>query len=291
MTYSLGADPLFKYAVEYILILKKYERAVPIVKQKISELVKDKRMVDAFILLSGLYEAIGEEDIENALLTIGEELVIGDQSYSDNVLDLADKAIENGNNTGRLIKGSIYRLLGKPDKALRSFTEYIKLGGEVSDELSAEMEAMTRNTVLDEGYSLIFEKPEEALKQLLPMYKSESNNPRYLYSIAVAYRNLENYDKAIYYLEEARAIDSGYIDVLNELGLNYSMLNDYTTAEKYFRAVYEASMDLGPLTNLIISLFNLKRNEEAYKLYLTALKKAPEDEILREIKKFYIDGK
>jgi len=289
MTYSLGADPEFKYGNEYVLILKKYDKAVPIVKQKISELVRDKKLVDAFILLSGLYEAIGEEEIENALLTVGEELVISDSSYSDNVLSIAEKATENGNITGKLIEGSVYRLLGNTEKALRSFTEYVKGGGEVTDELSSEMEALTRNTALDEGYSLILEKPEEALKQLLPMYKTESNNPRYLYSIAVAYRNLENYDKAIYYLEEARAIDSGYIDVLNELGLNYSMLNDYTTAEKYFRAVYEASMDLGPLTNLIITLFNLNKNDEAYNLYLTALRKAPSDEILKEIKKFYID--
>lgn len=289
MTYSLGADPEFKYGNEYVLILKTYDKAVPIVKQKISELVRDKKLVDAFILLSGLYEAIGEEEIENALLTVGEELVISDTSYSDNVLSIAEKATENGNITGKLIEGSVYRLLGNTEKALRSFTEYVKGGGEVTDELSSEMEALTRNTALDEGYSLILEKPEEALKQLLPMYKTESNNPRYLYSIAVAYRNLENYDKAIYYLEEARAIDSGYIDVLNELGLNYSMLNDYTTAEKYFRAVYEASMDLGPLTNLIITLFNLNKNDEAYNLYLTALRKAPSDEILKEIKKFYID--
>lgn len=288
MAYTLGIDPDFRYGAQYRLILNSGENPGMTVKAKAHDLMKSKRNEEAFILLLGLYEASGDEDIENALLMLGEELTLKDKAYSDNVLEIADKAIDNGNNYGNLIKGSIMRILGKDTEALLLFRTYIENGGEETDELSSEMEKLDRDGKLTEGYEMITDNPDGALKKLLPFYDSEMGNSRYLYSIAVAYRNLKNHDKAIYYLEEAMANDPGYSDIVNELGINYSMVGEDNKAQEYFRKVYEATGDIGPLTNLVISLFKTGNTEEAVRYFNEAERKAPDDEILKEIRKFYM---
>lgn len=288
MAYCLGADPNFKYGDSYVLILKGFAPAPGMIKHKAAELVKQGKRSEVFILLAGLYEAAGDEEIETALLTLREELALKDIAYGDNVLHLADTAIANGNNHGRLIKGSILRLLGKIGEALSFFRDYVANGGEETPELAEVMEGLDRTDTLDSGYALVHDKPAEALETLLPLYKSESSNPRYLYHLALAYRNLGNHDKAIYYLEEGRLLDNAYLDILNELGINYAMLDDQRTAEAYFRKVYEASGDIAPLTNLIICLFDQGKAEEGRQLFEIAQKKLPGDEILAEIKKIYL---
>lgn len=61
------------------------------------------------------------------------------------------------------------------------------------------------------------------------------DNPTVYYYVAVAYRMLENYDKAIYYLNKALEIDNGLIDAVNELAINYAALENYDIAIKYLR--------------------------------------------------------
>ena len=55
------------------------------------------------------------------------------------------------------------------------------------------------------------------------------------YYLGVAYRKLENYEKAIYYLNESLGRESGIYEVVVELGINYACINDFESAIKYLR--------------------------------------------------------
>ena len=289
MAYALALDPDFKFAPQYLEMLKGYPLTETILKKKIADLFNAGQKVEAFILLKGLYEVAGDEETENILLATGEELAIDDSEWLDEVLELADLAIENGNPTGYLIKGSLEGVRGNEGNSLFALKKYIELGGEETSELSTRIEELSRNTKADEAYAMLYDDPKGALKIFLELYSLEGTNPRLVYSIAVAYRLLENYEKAIFYLEDAQALDPGFFDVLNELGLNYALLNDYVTAKDYFKAIFNATHEFGPMTNLIICMFNLGETEEALELYRQAEEIKPDDEILEEIRKAYLD--
>lgn len=77
------------------------------------------------------------------------------------------------------------------------------------------------------------------------------------------------------------------MDVLHELGLNYALLEDFATAKAYFQTVYDAGHELGPMTNLIIALYEIGEVSEAEYLFLKAMEAAPQDDILLEIDRVY----
>lgn len=289
MAYASAIDPEFKYAPEYRLMLRGHPLTEAVLKQNIAKLYREKKATEAYILLKGLFEVDGEEETENLLLAAGEELALRDPSFLSEVMELAELAIENDNRTGWLIKGSLESAQGQEESALAALKNYIAHGGEKTPEVLSRMEELDRNTKAEEAYSLLYDDPKASLKILLELLPSEEDNPRLIYSIAVAYRLLGNHEKAIFYLEEAQALDPAYLDVLNELGLNYALIGDHITASRYFRTVYETIRDIGPLTNLIISLFNLGEQEEAIALYQEAKRQYPDDEILDEIQRIYLE--
>lgn len=289
MAFALAVDPDFKYAAEYRAMLKGYEAAEPILKSKIAGLYDDGRQGDAYILIKALYEIAGDEETENILLSTGEELALKDPQWGDEVLEVTDLAIDNGNANGYLIRGSLLGARGDETGALTALRAYVTSGGELTAELAERLETLDRDTRAETAYQGIFEDPTGSLKALLELYPLERANPRLIYSIAVCYRLLGNHEKAIFYLEEAQALDPGYVDVLNELGLNYALINDYMTARDYFRAVFKATREVEPMTNLILSLFQTGETGEAMELYRQAAEIAPEDEILREIRRVYLD--
>ncbi len=288
MAYALALDPDFTFVPQYRAMLKGYALTETILKKKVSELLKADQKEEAYILLKGLYEVTGDEETENVLLSTGEELALSDGEWMDEVLSLSELACENGNKNGWLIKGSLEGAVGNDRNSLTALKKYIELGGEETTELITRIEELERNTKAEEAYEMLYEDPKGALKIFLELYTLEASNPKLIYSIAVAYRLLGNYEKAIFYLEDAQALDPGFFDVLNELGLNFALLDDYATARDYFRTVFEATHEFGPMTNLIICLFNLGETDEALELYRQAQEINPEDDILTEIRKAYL---
>lgn len=289
MAYALALDPEFKYAPQYRKMLKGYASSEAILKKKVAQLFGQKQKVEAYILLKGLYEVAGDEETENILLSAGEELALEDRDWLDEVLAFTDLAIANGNKNGWLIKGSLEGVRGNEPASLAALKKYIELGGEETSELSTRIEELERDTKAEEAYAMLYEDPKGALKIFLELYNLEADNPKLVYSIAVAYRLLGNHEKAIFYLEDAQAVDPGFFDVLNELGLNFALLEDYKTALGYFKTVFEATHEFAPMTNLIIALFQVGETEEARALYEEALAMDPNDEILAEIRKVYLD--
>ncbi len=291
MAYAAGSDEDFKYLPEYKKILFNFPEAEKIIKAKTAELTKsENKSEDVIIMLMGLNEIFGGNDTEDILLSFLEEKSLKNPEYNDLALKYSDIAVENKNRNGHLIKGSVLSSMGKRGEALTELREYIRQGGEETPELTLKMDEMKRQEDLENAYSLIAEKPSEALAVMLPYYRTDSDSPALLFNIARAYRNLTNYEKAVYYLNEALALDPEYADVIHELGINYAMMGDYKTAEGYLRRVYEATKEFGPMSNLIIALFSQGKNDEAQYLLSKAEEIKPGDEILEAIKRTYLGG-
>lgn len=288
IAYSIGADNEFRYKEIYTKIFKAFKDSSIIVKKKSSQLFKNKKLLDSFILLNGLNEIERNVEVENTLLNLIEELSIKDYEYIDNGFIIADRAIANNNINGYLIRASLNRMKKDDEKELLDLREYLRLGGTESSEITDELKLLERNTQISEAYQNVIDKPLDALEVLLTYYNEEKNNPKLLLNIAVCYRLLNNNAKAIIYLEEAMALDNEYLDVVNELGLNYAMLNDFKTASTYFEPVFKATGEMAPLTNLMICYFNLDEKEKAMDLFEKAKHIDPDDEILQIIEKTYL---
>lgn len=127
------------------------------------------------------------------------------------------------------------------------------------------------------------ESPEKSIGLLLSLVDVFDSNPLLYYYLGVAYRKLDNYEKAIYYLNESLNIESGILEVVNELGVNYACLGDFETAIKYFKKGFEASKDVEICTNIVMCYLNLGDKENA-KLHLDIAKKLnPEDEVVVDL--------
>ena len=84
------------------------------------------------------------------------------------------------------------------------------------------------------------------------------------------------------------AIESGILEVVNELGINYACLGDYEEAIKCIKKGFEASRDVEICTNIIMCYLNLGDEENA-KLHLDIAKKLnPDDEIVQKIERMFI---
>ncbi len=118
---------------------------------------------------------------------------------------------------------------------------------------------------------------------LLSLVEEFEDNPLMYYYLAIAYRKLENYEKAIYYLTESIQRESGILEVIVELGVNYACLEDFEEAIKYFKKAFEVSREVEICTNIIMCYINLNKLEDA-KLHLEIAKNLkPEDEIVLEL--------
>ena len=130
---------------------------------------------------------------------------------------------------------------------------------------------------------MLKEFPEKSLQSLLELVEVFESNPLIYYYIGVAFRRLQKFEEAIHYLRESIKIESGILEVVVELGLNYACLGEYEEALVYFKKAFEASRDVEICTNIIMCYINLKDMKNA-KLHLAIAKELnPEDEIVKEI--------
>lgn len=283
MYYVSGADPSFDMVPLYQTILTSLDRR-DLIKGLSAKLIKENNKEEALIYLLGLYTIHKEKDVLINMLSLLEELSLDKTMYRDALSLYATKATEVGVKEGHLFKGSYLRLTADFRGALFELREYLRLGGEETNEISMELEFLDRKARIIEGEEILYEDPQKFLSLILPLLEREEDNPRLLLMIGMAYRMLNHPEKAIYYLNEALAIDQTYVDVLNELGINYAALGDYEKAVEYFRALFEQVRTIEILTNLIMSYINLKDYEAAKEHIAIGELMDPEDEILLEIK-------
>lgn len=103
------------------------------------------------------------------------------------------------------------------------------------------------------------------------------------YYIAVGYRIIGNYEKAIYYLMEAINIDSNMPEIVNELGINYASLGNFDKAIEFLRKAFEVTKSVEICTNLIMCYINSGKIEDAKNHLEIAKRLDPKDEIVLQL--------
>ncbi|MDD3223931.1 MAG: tetratricopeptide repeat protein [Clostridium sp.] len=287
MFYVIGGDPDFKYNKIYDKILKaNCTEAVNYVKGIIFDEVKSKSYEDAYILLKGLISI--EENAENydKLFIVLEKLISIDSDYKTEYTKMLDKSEKlKDYNVSYYKKALFYYDEKKYEDSWYNLNTYIEKTGDRSKDVIQLKHVLTNIRSYEKGKNLLHRDPNSALNYLLPLTDEFGDDPILYYNIAVAYRILKSYDKAIYFLNEAMAIDSNYADIVNELGINYAALGDYDTAIKYLRKAFEVTKSLEICTNLIMCYLNIGDKKEAKMHYDIAKKINPKDEILVKIGK------
>lgn len=287
MFYVLGADEKFKFNDAYAKILNSIKDSSKYIKGIVAKEVNDNNLVDAYIFLRGLLRMESSEEIFDKALIVIDELRKNDGKYEDEELYIIDKAKKVPKYSNPyLLEAILYNDKDDYDRAYSSLNNYLSLGGENNQQISDFMKEVKNNKDFNKGKNEVHELPEEALKLLIPLLNENENNTTLLYYVAIAYRELENYEKAIYYLSVALEKDNSLVEVVNELGLNYACLEDYKDAIMYFKKAFEATRSIEICTNIIMCYLKLGDYKNA-NLHLELGKKLKgDDEVLKDIEKY-----
>jgi tetratricopeptide (TPR) repeat protein len=284
MFYVLGIDENFKYSAVYKSMLLSIPNGVSFIKGIIFNEVKQEHYEDAYIFLKGLTQL--EQNIENfdKLLSLSEGIRAKDKSFKVEELGIIEKAKAIDNySLPFLYEAIIKRESGDFDSALYAINTYIERGGQKTAEVSEFIHSLKCIVNYERGKELLYENADGALKLLIPLLDEYADNASLYYNIAVGYRILENYEKAIYYLNEALAIDDALVEVANELGINYAFLGDFGKAIQYLRRAFEATKSVEICTNLVMCYLNSGDIEQARNHFELARKLDENDEIVREL--------
>lgn len=284
MFFVLGADKNFKFNEDYKKMLFNIDDSSIFVKSKIAKNVKEGKLQEAFILLKGLTEIDDDIEVYDKAITIAEELRTKDKSFKDEELEVIENAkLKDNYALPYFYEAIIRREEGDYEKALFCINNYISRGGEQTLEITEFKESLKAITEYEKAKELLYDEPSEALKILLSLLDQFADDAAMYYYIAVAYRILENYEKAIYYLNEALSIDSDIIEVVNELGINYASLNDYEKAIAYFRKAFEVTKSIEICTNITMCYLNSGDIKNAKNHLDIAKKLDPNDEIVLQL--------
>jgi tetratricopeptide (TPR) repeat protein len=284
MFYIMGADGNFRFNEEYKKMLSNIENSVIVVKNKIAKNVKERKLQDAFILLKGLLKIDDSIEVYDKAITIIEELRTKDKSFKDEELEVIESAkLKESYALPYFYEAIIRREEGDYEKALFCINNYISRGGEQTLEITEFRESLKSIIEYEKAKELLYDEPNESLKILIPLLDQFSDDASIYYYIAIAYRVLENHEKAIYYLNEALSIDSNIVEVVNELGINYASLSDYEKAIAYFRKAFEVTKSIEICTNITMCYLNSGDIKNAKNHLDIAKKLDPNDEIVIQL--------
>ncbi|MGO5075922.1 tetratricopeptide repeat protein [Clostridium sporogenes] len=289
MFFVLGADEEFKFNNEYKNMINNIPKSEDYIKGRIFEEVKRENYEDAYILLRGLLTLEESKDIYDKLILILENLRQKDKMYKEEELNIIEKAKKIKDYEKPYLYESVIKKEDNDFKAAwYALDKYISIGGAQTTEIIEYKNSLKDILNFEEGKNLIGRDPKEALTKLIPIMNKLEDNPTVYYYVAVAYRMLENYDKAIYYLNKALEIDNGLIDAVNELAINYAALENYDIAIKYLRKAFEVEKSIEICTNLIMCYLNKGDLEQVQNHIDIAKKIDPEDKVLKEIQSYLL---
>jgi len=292
MFYVLGADEHFKYALEYKKIIKTIPSSIGFIKGVIFKEIQNENYEEAYIVLKGLLSIVENNENYDKIFLLVEKL------RSTNIMFMGEelKLIENAKKITDYSKPYLYESLvfnseSKHEVALIALNKYIASGGELTTEVIELKNNLETITSFQKGKELVPTNPKAALQIFIPLMDELGDRPDIYYHSAVAYRILQNYEKAIYYLNEAVAIEEDLIEVIIEFGINYACLENYELAIRYFREAFEVTKSIEVCTNLVMCYINVKNIEQA-KLHLDMAKKIdPLDEIVIQLENLLTEGK
>ncbi len=284
----LGLDKDFKFNRYYIELLKNLDKSVEYVKGLIAKQVRTKKYEEAYILLKGLSLVKNSEEVNEKLLMLANELRKNNKDYDKELLDIIEMSKEIQNNKMSHIYYAEYlKEKGDSEKALFHINEFIRKGGTETTEITDVKESLKRGVEFSKAKELVYDNPEEALKILVPFLKEMGNEASIYYYIAIAYRNLENFDKAIFYLNDGIAIDNSFPEMFNEMGINLASIGNYKDAIEYLRKAFEATKSIEICTNLIMCYLNIQDEEQAKYHFELAKKIDENDDVLKEIERYF----
>lgn len=285
MLLSMGADENLKFKEDYIIILNNISDSEECGKSLVADRVKEDNLEEAYLLLKGLYIATGDEEYYKKLLLVGESIREKDSGFEEILL----KDIDEGKKEfidmpdPYLYKAIILRKKEDFLGAKVEINEYINKGGEITKEIKTLIDDIENVSNYEKAVEMLDKDPKEAFKMLVDLSEKFDKNPLIYYYLGVASRKLENFNKAIYYLNKSLEIESGMLEVVTELGINYACLGEYEEALAYFEKAFEASRDVETCTNIVMCYLNLGNMEKA-KEYLEEAKKInSEDEIVKQL--------
>ena len=282
---AFGADKNIKYNDDYGIILAYIPDSEECVKSLIADRIKKNRLEDAYILLKGLYRYTKEEEILTKLLAVGETIREQDSSFVELLLEDIEECKEKFQKSPEpyLYNALILKDNGDYKGAEVEINEYINKGGKKTPEIEQIGTDIGNISSFEKAIDYLKDEPKKSIELLLPLCEEFKENPLVYYYLGVGYRKIENYKTAIHYLEKSILLESGSLEAVNELGMNYASIGEYEEALKYFRKAFEASKEVDICTNIVMCYINLGDKEQA-KLNLDIAKKlAPDDEIVIEI--------
>ncbi|WP_374940954.1 tetratricopeptide repeat protein [Clostridium mucosae] len=287
MFLAMGADENLRFNDDYETILTYIKDTESCIKSIISKKINDDKLIDAYLLLKGFYRYSKDIDVMKKVLLVGENLREKDNAFKNIILQDIEYCEEN---SLKIPEAYLYKtLILKDDGDFKgskvAINEYLNNGGKKTEEVNILIDDITNISNYEVAIEHLKDDPVKTVKLLLELLEKFENNPLVYYYLGVAYRKLENYEKAIYYLNESLARESGIYEVVVELGINYACINDFESAIKYFKKAFEVIKEVEICTNIVMCYMNLNNLEEA-KLHLDIAKKLdPEDEIVKDLEK------
>lgn len=285
MIYVMGLDEDFKFNEEYKRVISHIPNSTKLIKGIIFKSIKDEKYEEAYVMLKGLMEIEFTQEVLDKALLLLDEIRKKNSIFIEEERRVIKLAKDLNNYPTPYYYEAILQNEGKQfNEALFSINQYIALGGDLTKEVSEFKSALGTIEQYDKGKEIVYDDPKKSLEILIPLIDIIGDSAELYYYIALAYRILENYEKGIYYLNEALAIDSNYVEVFNEMGINYACLEDYEKAIQYFRKVFEVTKSIEVCTNLIMCYMNIGDMTNAKNHLDIAEKLDPNDEIVIEIK-------
>ncbi|MGL5153193.1 MAG: tetratricopeptide repeat protein [Clostridium sp.] len=285
MLISLGIDKNLRFSKDYVVILENIKDMVSCGKGLVATKVKNNELTDAYALLKGLYEITEDGEYIEKLLLVGNAIREEDKSFGEFFLKDIEVLSEfnKGLPSPYLYKAIIMQDKNEHDVAKVAINEYINKGGEVTKEIKNILNNIENVTTYEKGVELLETSPEKAIGLFLSLVDKFDENPLIYFYLGVAYRKIENYEKAIYYLRESLERESGILEVVVELGINYACLSMYEEALTYFKKAFEASRDVEICTNIIMCYLNLGNITDAKKHLNIAKELDSNDEIVKQL--------
>jgi tetratricopeptide (TPR) repeat protein len=291
MVYVLGADEHFKHNEVYKEIINTIPNSIGFIKGVIFKEIQNENYEEAYIILKGLLTIEENKENYDKIFLLVDKLRLTNVIFKDEELKLVEKAKKiDDYSSPYLYEALIFNSDSKYDLALIALSNYLISGGEQTAEVLELKTTLETITSFQKAKELVPKNPKGALEIFIPLMDQLGDSADIYYHSAVAYRILQNYEKAIYYLNEAVAIDEDLIEVVNEFGINYACLENYEIAIKYFRKAFEVTKSIEICTNLVMCYLNVKNFEQA-RMHLDIAKKIdPQDEIVIQLENLLMEG-
>lgn len=310
MIYIIGIDPQFKYNEEYKKFIKALEQNVDFdaraymgyMSRKYFELGET---TDALIYIKALI-TLYPDDIEglyNYAIVCQELAGQYQKDYDAKAMNAmlleAGEKLEKITNIDPEFALAYYHLgyhyynQNQYIKAKVIWEESLKLG--LEDDFVAEVQdnlgKMYSKVEYEEGYTLVFQgRYEEGLEKLLPLEDKYGDWWNLLFIIGIAYKNMEEIEKAMEYFEKIIRMKPEQVDTIVELALCEATLLNMNRAIELLEKAAKLKEDPEILCNLGMAYLNVGNFDDANYYIERAYELNPEDEVTvackRELAKY-----